>query len=450
LNSRQDPAAIAATPRDARAWTQILARYRQPSTGRSIVEIIITVVPLAALWVLAWATLDIGYWLALPLAIAAAGFLVRLFAIQHDCSHGAFFRHRLANDWFGRVAGVLTFTPYGVWRQAHATHHASTGNLDRRGLGDVETLTVEEYRACSSWGRLRYRLYRHPLVMFGLGPAYLFILQHRLPVGLMRGRRAWASSMATNLAIASIVALLIWLIGLKAFLLVHLPSLLLAASVGVWMFYVQHQFERTSWESDREWNLHDAALHGSSYYDLPAFLRWFTANIGVHHVHHLNCRIPYYRLPRVLRDHPELSGMNRITLVQSLRCVRLVLWDEAYFEYACDEDGYPDSLAVLRESGLPWLLLRTFSKAYGLAGLRVGYGVASAPELAGLMNRVRTPFNINQIAQQAAAVAFGDQVHVAASVKDARSGREWIRAALIKLGVNPARSIATTKSSKPS
>jgi omega-6 fatty acid desaturase (delta-12 desaturase) len=205
LESRQNPVAAAAAPKDARAWTQILAGYRQPSTARSIVEIVITVVPLATLWVLAWATLDIGYWLSLPLAVAAAGFLVRLFAIQHDCSHGAFFRHRLANDWFGRIAGVLTFTPYGVWRQAHATHHASTGNLDRRGLGDVETLTVGEYRACSFWGRLRYRLYRHPLVMFGLGPAYLFILQHRLPVGLMGGWRPWASSMTTNLAIVSII-----------------------------------------------------------------------------------------------------------------------------------------------------------------------------------------------------------------------------------------------------
>jgi acyl-lipid omega-6 desaturase (Delta-12 desaturase) len=313
--------------RDARAWTQILARYRQPSTGRSLVEIAITIVPLAALWVLAWATLDIGYWLALPLAIGAAGFLVRLFAIQHDCSHGAFFRHRLANDWIGRVAGVLTFTPYGVWRHAHATHHATTGNLDRRGLGDVDTLTVEEYRGRSFWGRLRYRLYRHPLVMFGIGPAYLFILQHRLPVGL-RGWRPWASSMTTNLVIASLVALMIWLIGLKAFLLVHLPSLLLAASVGVWMFYVQHQFEQTSWASDRDWNLHDAALHGSSHYDLPAFLHWFTGNIGVHHVHHLNSRIPYYRLPRVLRDHPELRHVGRLTLLDSFRCVRLVLWDE--------------------------------------------------------------------------------------------------------------------------
>ena len=172
---------------NARAWTQVLARYRQPSNGRGLVEIAITVVPLVALWLLAWATLDIGYWLALPLAIAAAGFLLRLFVIQHDCGHGSFFRHRLANDWIGRIAGVLTMTPYGVWRHAHATHHASSGNLDRRGLGDVETLTVQEYRARSIWGRLRYRLYRHPLVMFGLGPAYVFLLQYRLPVGLMRG-----------------------------------------------------------------------------------------------------------------------------------------------------------------------------------------------------------------------------------------------------------------------
>ena len=321
--------AIFAAVTDARAWTKVLAGYRQPSTVRSLAEIAITVVPLVGLWVLAWAALDVGYWLALPLALAAGCFLMRLFAIQHDCSHGAFFRHRLANDWVGRVASVLTFTPYDAWRRTHATHHASTANLDRRGLGDVDTLTVGEYRARPFWGRLRYRLYRHPLVMFGLGPAYLFILQHRLPVGLMRdGWKPWASAMATNVAIALGISLLIWLVGFKAFLLVHLPILLLAASAGVWLFYVQHQFDRTSWANDEEWNLHDAALHGSSHYDLPAFLRWFTANIGVHHVHHLSSRIPYYRLPHVLRDHPELHNIGRLTLLQSFRCVHLVLWDE--------------------------------------------------------------------------------------------------------------------------
>ncbi|MDO8976566.1 fatty acid desaturase [Reyranella sp.] len=313
----------------ARTWAQILSRYRQPSNSRSIFEIAVTVVPLIALWALAWATLDIGYWLALPLAFAAGAFMVRLFAIQHDCGHGAFFRQRSANDWIGRIASVLTLTPYEVWRRTHATHHASTGNLDKRGLGDVDTLTVEEYRARSMWGRLRYRLYRHPLVMFGLGPAYLFIVQHRLPIGLMRdGWRPWISTMANNLAIVLVAGLLIWLVGIKAFLLIHLPVLLLSASVGVWLFFVQHQFEHTKWDNDPDWNLHEAALHGSSHYDLPAFLRWFTANIGIHHVHHLSSRIPYYRLPHVLRDHPELRDVGRLTLIQSFRCVRLVLWDE--------------------------------------------------------------------------------------------------------------------------
>jgi omega-6 fatty acid desaturase (delta-12 desaturase) len=318
------------SPPDARRWTQILASYRKPRHGRGIAELAIRALPLVALWMAAWFTFWLGYAWASPLiAIPAAGFLVRLFMIQHDCGHGAFFSHRQANDWVGRVIGVLTLTPYDFWRRTHAIHHASAGNLDRRGIGAVHTLTVREYRALSRWGRLKYRLYRHPLVMFGVGPAYLFLLQHRLPVGLMRnGWQPWASTMATNLAIALIVAILVWFIGIKAFLMVHLPIMLLAATAGVWLFYVQHQFEHTAWTRNGEWSLHDAALHGSSHYDLPAFLRWFTANIGVHHVHHLCSRIPYYRLPRVLRDHPELRDIGRLTLRESLRCVRLALWDE--------------------------------------------------------------------------------------------------------------------------
>lgn len=314
---------------DMRALTQDLARYRQPNHGRSIVEILITAIPLILLWLAMWRALDIGYGLYLLLAVPTAGFLVRLFMIQHDCGHGAFFRHRGANDWVGRVIGVFTLTPYDFWRRSHAVHHASSGNLDRRGIGDVDTLTVNEYLSLSRWGRLRYRLYRHPLIMFGLGPAYLFVLQYRLPVGLMRASwQPWLSTMATNLGIALLAAVTIWAVGIRAFLLVEIPIMLIAASLGVWLFYVQHQFEDTFWARNRAWNLHEAALYGSSHYDLPIVLRWFTANIGVHHVHHLCSRIPFYRLPLILRRHPELTNIGRLTLPQSLACVRLVLWDE--------------------------------------------------------------------------------------------------------------------------
>jgi acyl-lipid omega-6 desaturase (Delta-12 desaturase) len=323
-------ASATVTETDARTLTQMLARYREPNHGRSVIEILITIVPLIVLWVLMWVALDFGYGLYLLLAIPAAGFLVRLFMIQHDCGHGAFFRHRLANDWVGRVIGVLTFTPYDLWRRTHAVHHATSGNLDRRGIGDIDTLTVDEYLSLPRWGRLRYRLYRHPLVMFGLGPIYLFFLRHRLPIGLMRGGwQPWLSTMTTNLAIVLVAAVTIWAVGIVPFLLVHLPIMFLSASLGVWLFYVQHQFEDTFWAHDKAWNIHEAALLGSSHYDLPVVLRWFTANIGVHHIHHLCSRIPFYRLPSALRHYPDIAKVGRLRLLESLSCVRLVLWDEA-------------------------------------------------------------------------------------------------------------------------
>jgi omega-6 fatty acid desaturase (delta-12 desaturase) len=313
----------------AREWSRILAAYREPSHARSVLEVAVTAGAFAACWLSMWAALAFGYWLSLLLAVPAAGFLVRLFMIQHDCGHGSFFRQRAVNDWVGRAIGALTLTPYDVWRRSHAIHHASSGDLERRGIGDIHTLTVREYLASSRWRRLGYRLYRNPIVMFGLGPAYLFIVQHRLPIGAMRGGlQPWLSTMATNAAIAAVILAMMWLVGVAPFLLVHLPITLLAASIGVWLFYVQHQFEDTYWAKAPAWTLHEAALHGSSHYDLPGILRWFTANIGVHHVHHLSSRIPYYRLPRVLRDHPELRAVGRLTLAQSLACVRLVLWDE--------------------------------------------------------------------------------------------------------------------------
>jgi omega-6 fatty acid desaturase (delta-12 desaturase) len=310
-------------------WSRKLAAYKQADVRRSVLELVVTTAALLAIWTLAWTALAFGAWgAALALTIPAAGFLVRMFMIQHDCGHGSYFPSKTANEWAGRLIGVLTLTPYDYWRRTHAVHHATSGDLDRRGLGAVETLTVEEYRALPRLKRLGYRLYRHPLVMFGLGPAYLFFLQQRLPVGLMRDRRAWASTLSNSAGVVVMFGTVGWLLGPAAVLLVMVPSLVFAGTIGVWLFYVQHQFEDTVWAKDPAWDAHQAALHGSSHYDLPGILRWFTANIGVHHVHHLASRIPYYRLPQVLDDHPELKNLGRLTLMQSLGCVRLVLWDE--------------------------------------------------------------------------------------------------------------------------
>lgn len=285
--------------------------------------------PLAVLWALMAWSLDYGYWITLLLAVPTAGLVVRLFMIQHDCGHGAFFRSRRLNDMLGRVIGVFTLTPYEHWRKAHAIHHATSGNLSRRGVGDVDLLTVREYLALSRWKRLGYRLYRNPIVFFGIGPTYLFVLKHRLPLPMLRGgRRSLFSVLWTNLAIAAVIALAMTLFGVAEFLLVQIPVTMLASSIGVWLFFIQHQYEHTYWEADGNWSFHEAALRGSSHYDLPGILRWFTANIGIHHVHHLCSRIPNYRLRECLRDNPALRDVGRLTLFESLKCVRLTLWDE--------------------------------------------------------------------------------------------------------------------------
>lgn len=321
--------AQAPAPGNARDWVNILARYRSPNQLRSLFELGITISAFVGLWAAAWMALSVSYWLAAAIAVINGGFLLRLFVIQHDCGHSAFFNNRHVGDWTGRVLGVLTLTPYDVWKRTHSVHHSASGNLDKRGIGDVHTLTVREYRELSLWGRFVYRLYRHPLVLFGLGPTYLFMLQNRLPIGLMRaGAKYWVSAMGTNAAIGLALALVIWFGGLMPLLLVFLPTSLIGASVGVWLFYVQHQFEETHWDQAPDWHLHDAALHGSSHYVLPGVLRWLTGNIGVHHVHHLYSRIPFYRLTEVLRDHPVLAEAQRLGLVESFACVKLQLWDE--------------------------------------------------------------------------------------------------------------------------
>lgn len=310
-------------------WTRRLAPYRTPIPGRSRFELAVTAFPFATLFALSWAALSVSAWISVALSLANAAFIVRLFMIQHDCGHGAFFCSRRWNDLVGRIIGVLTLTPHGVWRRTHAMHHATTGNLDRRGVGDIPTLTVAEYHAMPLVRRGLYRLLRHPATLFGIIPFYSFFLQNRIPVGLMRsGWRFWASALGTDAAILVLLASLYLLGGLPVLLFVYLPMMLLAASAGMWLFYVQHQFEDTSWESETSWSVQDAALHGSSHYDLPPVLRWITANIGVHHIHHLASRIPFYRLPEVLRDHDVIAGTSRLTLSASLRCARLALWDE--------------------------------------------------------------------------------------------------------------------------
>ncbi|HEX5264904.1 MAG TPA: fatty acid desaturase [Phenylobacterium sp.] len=323
---------MTAQPFPAKAWFKVLAPYRKARAGRSVFEIVVTVAPLLALWTTAWLLQARGlWWAALLLTVPASAFLIRLFLIQHDCGHGSFFESRAANEWVGRIVSVFTVTPFHYWRQAHALHHATSGNLDRRsGLGEIETLTVEEYRAAPRLRRLGYRLYRHPLVMFGLGPAYVFILSQRLPIGMMRdGWRPWASVIGNSLAALVGLGALVWLFGVGPVLTVNIVTMLLAGSAGVWLFYVQHQFEGASWAREGAWNRDDAALAGSSYLHLPQPLRWVTANIGVHHVHHLSSRIPFYHLPKVLKDHPELAAMGRMGFFDALRCTRLALWDEA-------------------------------------------------------------------------------------------------------------------------
>lgn len=314
--------------RDAKDWVRILARYREPSASRSWIELGITIGPFISLWALAWWSLSYSYWLTFALSLFNAAFLLRLFAIQHDCGHGAFFKNRNVSDWLGRVIGVLTLTPYDVWRHAHSIHHSASGNLDRRGMGDINTLTVAEYHGLSQWNRLLYRLYRHPIVMFGLGPGYLFFLENRLPFGFMAKGKFWLSAMLTNVGIFIALGTIIYFGGLMPVLLIFLPSSLLAATAGVWLFYVQHQFETTHWEAEEDWQVHEAALHGSSHYVMPSVLQWFSANIGIHHVHHLYSRIPFYRLPEVLRDHETLADGNQMTIRESIANAKLHLWDE--------------------------------------------------------------------------------------------------------------------------
>ena len=299
-------------------------------TTRSSLQLFTTSAAFALTWFVMWWCQEQNYWISLLLAVPAGGFLLRLFVIQHDCGHGAFFKSPRMNDCVGRTLGVITLTPYKYWRGLHAAHHATSGNLDRRGIGDIEMLTLAEYQLLSPLRQLAYRLYRHPLVLFGIGPLYLFIFKHRLPFDLPLAQGlAWQSVLGTNLAILLLASGMIWLVGPVALIKIHLPLVVLASSAGVWLFFVQHQFEGAYWRREKEWNFRQAAVDGSSYYRLPKIVQWMTASIGLHHVHHSSCRIPNYRLQEALEQTPGLRRARALTFTQSLACVSLALWDEA-------------------------------------------------------------------------------------------------------------------------
>ncbi len=310
-------------------FRQLLEPYWGADTRRSVLQLLASALPFFALWYAMFRSLEVGYWLTLVLSVPSAGFLMRLFMIQHDCGHGSFFRSRAARDVVGFWIGVLTLVPYQYWRRTHAYHHAHSGNLDFRGFGDIDTMTVREYLALPPLRRLAYRAYRHPLVLFLIGPAFHFLLKHRYPWDIPRDwTEAWRSIWRTNLALVMIVAAMGLTVGLERFLLVQLPLTLVTCSIGVGLFYVQHQYEETYWHRQEGWDFFDAALQGSSYLVLPRPLQWITASIGLHHVHHLSSRIPNYRLQEAMDAHPELQNVTRVTLSDSIRLATLALWDE--------------------------------------------------------------------------------------------------------------------------
>ncbi|GAB1482080.1 fatty acid desaturase DesE [Treponema sp.] len=311
-------------------WLSRLVPFAKPSSKRALIQLVDTVPPYLALLSLMYLTIRWGVplWVTLALSIPAGLFLVRSFILFHDCCHGSFLKSRRGMDVLGTALGILTFTPYADWRRSHGIHHSTVGNLDKRGIGDVMTKTVEEYEASSPLARLKYRLYRHPFVLFILGPLFIFLFTNRFPTKGALGLQK-RSVLLTNLALLAIAVTAYFTIGLKAYLLIQLPTLFIAATVGIWLFYVQHQFDPTYWERNSVWGSTAAAIRGSSYYKLNPFLRWVSGNIGLHHIHHLMPRIPNYNLQACLEAVPELKHKEALTFGKSIHSVSLNLWDEA-------------------------------------------------------------------------------------------------------------------------
>ncbi len=308
-------------------WKKIVAEFQQPSTGRAVWQVINTFGGYALLWYLMYWSLSVSWWLTVPLAVLAGAFLVRVFIIFHDCGHGSFFASQRANDTLGFIAGVLTLTPYYHWRWEHSIHHASAGDLDKRGTGDLWTMTVQEYLEASRWRRFAYRLARNPVVLFVLAPLFLFVVLQRFPALKASSRERWSVHWM-NLAIVGVGVALSRVFGLGPYLLIELIVIGVAGAAGLWMFYVQHQFEDVYWERTGRWDYTAAALRGSSFYKLPRILQWFSGNIGFHHIHHLSARIPNYNLERCHRSHPMFLQVKPLTIRTSLKSLPLRLWDE--------------------------------------------------------------------------------------------------------------------------
>lgn len=308
-------------------WRKLVFKYQQPRLKAALFQVANTLLPYIGLWYLMYVSLHISYWLTAGLAILAGGFLIRIFIIFHDCGHSSFFRSQRANQVLGFITGLLTFTPFGYWRWQHALHHSTAGNLDRRGMGDVWTLTVQEYLEASRWKRLAYRLARNPFVLFVIAPMYLFLIHQRIPV-TDAPRRERLSVWWMNLAIVAWVWGMSYVFGFTIFALLQLVVMMIGCSAGVWLFYVQHQFDGVYWERREEWDYYEAALQGSSFYKLPKVLQWFSGNIGYHHVHHLSPLIPNYNLEKCHKSEPMFQKVKPLTLLASLKSLTFRLWDE--------------------------------------------------------------------------------------------------------------------------
>jgi acyl-lipid omega-6 desaturase (Delta-12 desaturase) len=310
-----------------RSWEKVVMKYNRPELRKSIWQICNTLIPFVLFWFLMVKSLQYSYWITLALTVVASGFLIRLFIIFHDCGHGSFFRSRKANDVVGKIIGILTFTPYNAWHQHHRIHHATSGNLDKRGIGDVWTLTVDEYRNSTKGRRFFYRAFRNPFIMFTIGPLYVALIQNRVTKKRMTGKDK-RNVYFTNIMLLLLATSISLLIGIKAYLLIQIPLILIAHALGIWLFYVQHQFEEVSWERNEKWDYKTAAIKGSSFLKLPAVLQWFTGNIGFHHVHHLSSKIPNYNLPRCHYENELFTEVTPIVFIATFKTLNLSLWDE--------------------------------------------------------------------------------------------------------------------------